>query len=113
MTDIKIHPLSGTWTVRAAGAVIAETQNGLELIEPGHAPVVYFPRSDIAMAFLDQTAKTSTCPHKGDATYFSIETRNGPIENAGWSYDTPHDAVSEIAGHIAFYLHEKITIEEV
>ncbi len=113
MTDIKIHPLPGTWTVRAAGAVIAETKNALELTEGSYTPVVYFPRDDIAMAFLDQTDHTTTCPHKGAATYFSIETKNGPIENAGWSYETPKDDVAQIAGHIAFYQHEKITVEEV
>ena len=66
MTDhIKIRALSGKWSIRAAGAVIAETCGALELTEQGYNPVIYFPRDDIAMAFLDQTEKTSHCPHKG------------------------------------------------
>ena len=58
MTDhIKIRALSGKWSIRAAGAVIAETCRALELTEQGYNPVIYFPRDDIAMAFLDQTEK--------------------------------------------------------
>jgi len=100
MTEhIKIRALSGKWSIRAAGAVIAETRGAL--------------RDDIAMAFLDQTDKTSHCPHKGDASYFSIITKNGPIENVAWSYETPNEAVAKIKHHLAFYLNDKITIEQV
>ena len=114
MTDhIKIRALSGKWSIRAAGAVIAETCRALELTEQGYNPVIYFPRDDIAMAFLDQTEKTSHCPHKGDANYFSIITKNGPIENVAWSYETPQEALAQIKGHLAFYLNDKIAIEQV
>ena len=114
MTDhIKIRALSGKWSIRAAGAVIAETCRALERTEQGYNPVIYFPRDDIAMAFLDQTEKTSHCPHKGDANYFSIITKNGPIENVAWSYEAPQEALVEIKGHLAFYLNDKIAIERV
>ena len=114
MTDhIKIRALSGKWSIRAAGAVIAETRGALELTEQGYNPVIYFPRDDIAMAFLDQTDKTSHCPHKGHAGYFSIITKNGPIENVAWSYKAPQEAVAKIKGYLAFHLNDKIAIEQV
>ena len=114
MTDhIKIRALSGKWSIRAAGAVIAETCGALELTEQGYNPVIYYPRDDIAMAFLDQTEKTSHCPHKGNASYFSIITKNGPIENVAWSYEAPREVVAKIKGHLAFYLNDKIAIEQV
>jgi len=114
MTDhIKIRALSGKWSIRAAGAVIAETCRALELRKQGYNPVIYYPRDDIAMAFLDQTEKTSHCPHKGDASYFSIITKNEPIENVAWSYEAPQEAVAKIKGHLAFYLNDKIAIEQV
>ena len=34
----------------------------------------------------------STCPKKGEAVYFSIQAKSGPIPDAGWSYETPLDA---------------------
>ncbi len=109
---IKIRPATGTWVVRAGGAVLGESTQALELTEGDYPPVIYFPRSDLAMAFLDPTDTTSTCPYKGDASYFSIVAKSGPIANAAWSYENPIEAVSEIAGHIAFYTN-KVAVEKV
>ena len=85
----------------------------MELTERGYDPVIYFPCNDIAMAFLDQTDKISQCPHKGDARYFSIITKNGPIENVAWSYKTQKKDLARIKDHLAFHLNDKITIEQV
>ena len=41
---IKILKSNGTWTVRAGGAVLAETRNALELREGDHDAVIYIPR---------------------------------------------------------------------
>lgn len=113
MSDyISIRPATGTWVVRAAGAVIGESKNALELTEGDYPPVIYFPRSDIAMAFLDASDTSSSCPHKGTASYVTIVAKSGPIVDAGWSYETPKDAASAIKGHIAFR-HEKVAVENV
>ncbi|MWB79603.1 DUF427 domain-containing protein [Pseudooceanicola sp. 216_PA32_1] len=113
MTDITIRPAEGTWTVRAGGAVLGESRNALELSENGYPPIIYFPRGDIAMAFLDKTEKTSWCPKKGDASYYSIETKNSTIDNAAWSYEAPLEGMEQIAGHLAFYATEFVTVERV
>ncbi|MBB5516075.1 uncharacterized protein (DUF427 family) [Rubricella aquisinus] len=109
---ITISAAGGTWVVRAQGAVIAESSNALKLYEGSADPVIYFPREDIGMIFLEDSDQTSHCPHKGDATYFHIEGKSGRIENAGWSYVTPKEEVSRIAGHIAFY-EDKATVEQL
>lgn len=109
---IKIRPATGTWVVRAGGAVLGESVNALELVEGDYPAVIYFPRDDLAMAFLELGEMTSTCPYKGMASYFTIIAKSGPIENAAWSYETPHDAVAAIKGHIAFYTN-KVAIEQV
>lgn len=110
---ITIRPATGTWVVRAAGAVIGESQNALELTEGDYPPVIYFPLADIAMAFLDPSDQTSSCPFKGEASYFTIVAKSGPIKNTGWSYETPKPAVADIKDHIAFYASEKVAIEQV
>lgn len=113
MSDhIRIRPVEGTWSVRAGGAILAETARALELTEGDHPPVIYFPREDIAMAFLDPGSRTSVCPWKGAAEYFTIATKNGPIVDAAWSYPAPKPGVAMIAGHIAFY-PEKATVERI
>lgn len=113
MTDhIRIREAEGTWVVRAGGAVIGETNRALELSEGSYAPVIYFPRGDIAMAFLDRSAKQTVCPHKGAASYFTIVAESGPIADAAWSYETPKDGMEAIAGHLAFY-PDKVTVERL
>ena len=109
---ITITPAAGTWVVRAGGAVLGESAAALELREGGHEPVIYFPRADVAMAFLDATEKTTRCPHKGEASYFSIVTKSTTLPNAVWSYEAPLAAVADIAGHLAFTPGE-VTVERV
>jgi len=113
MSKITIRKADGTWTVRAGGAILAESRNALELTEGEYPAVIYFPREDIAMAFLDESDRTSHCPFKGDARYFSIETKSQTIENAAWSYDDPKPEVAQIAGHIAFYSTDKVAVERI
>jgi uncharacterized protein (DUF427 family) len=113
MSKITIRKAGGTWTVRAGGAILAESRNALELVEGEYPPVIYFPRADIAMAFLEEGTRTSHCPFKGDARYYSIETKSKTIENAGWSYEDPKSEVAEIAGHIAFYKTDDVAVERI
>ena len=112
-SHIDVTNADGTWVVRAGGAVLAESQNALELTEGSYGPVIYFPRDDIAMAFLDPSDRTSHCPHKGDATYYSIVTKSTTIRDAAWSYEAPKDGVAAIAGHLAFYVGDLVTVEQV
>ena len=110
---IKIRPAPGTWSVRAGGAVLGETTSALELSEGDNPPVIYFPREDIAMAFLDTSDQTSHCPHKGDANYYSVVTKSRTLQNAVWSYENPKEEVAEIKDHLAFYRMDEITVEQI
>ena len=110
---IRVRKADGTWAVRAAGAVIAESSNALELMEDGFEGVIYFPRKDIAMAVLDANDHRTTCPQKGEASYFDVVGTNRAVEKAGWSYETPVENLAEIAGHIAFYQGEYVKVEQL
>ncbi|WP_306152645.1 DUF427 domain-containing protein [Roseovarius sp. MMSF_3281] len=113
MTDIRIRKAEGTWVVRAGGAVLAESKNALELVENGYPDVIYFPQDDIAMAFLDDSDHRTTCPHKGEARYYSIVTKSQTLENAAWSYDAPKEAAARIKGHLAFYPSDLLAVERL
>jgi uncharacterized protein (DUF427 family) len=110
---ISIRKATGTWTVRAGGAVLGESTNALELIEGDLNPVIYFPKSDLAMAFLDRSEQTSQCPFKGEAVYYSIVTKSKTLENMAWSYEAPKPDVAEIAGYIAFYTQNLVAVEQI
>ncbi len=110
---IKIRPAEGTWVVRAGGAVLGESARALELSEGDYPPVIYFPREDIAMEFLDASDRTSQCPWKGDASYFSIVTKSTVLNDVVWSYETPKDGVAEIKDHLAFYTSDQVAVEKL
>ncbi|MCH8167145.1 MAG: DUF427 domain-containing protein [Proteobacteria bacterium] len=105
-----VTPATGVHVVRAGGAVIAETSRALILREAGCEPVVYFPREDAGMEFLDPSDTRTTCPHKGEATHYHIAAKSGPIKDAAWSYETPLAEAGAIAGYVAFY-GEKAIVE--
>ncbi|NOD34735.1 MULTISPECIES: DUF427 domain-containing protein [unclassified Ruegeria] len=113
MTKITIQKAPGKWSVRSGGAILGETNNALELHEGDKDPVIYFPRGDIAMAFLDKTDKVTHCPLKGDATHFSIVNKSSVTENAVWSYEDPIPDVAEIKGHLAFYPVDSVKVEQI
>ena len=92
-------------------AVLGESNSALELIEGDRAPVIYFPRMEVAMEFHDQSCKVATCAWKGDATHYSIITTFTTLRDVAWSYRAPHDSASAIKDHIAFNPHDEIAIE--
>ena len=109
---IKIRNAGGTWVVRAGGAILAESKNALEMTEGDYPPVIYFPREDVGMEFLDRSETTSHCPHKGDANYYGIQAKSGLIANAAWSYEDPFEGMETIKEYLAFYTN-KATIEQL
>jgi uncharacterized protein (DUF427 family) len=109
---IKTRKADGTWVIRAGGAVIGETRDAVELTEGDMAPVIYFPRADVAMAFLEPSDTRTHCPHKGDASYYAIHSKSAVIDDAAWSYEDPKPGMEAIKGHLAFYT-DKVTVERL
>lgn len=107
---IEIEANTNRVVVRFQGRVIANSVNALSLKEANYPPVNYIPRDDVDLAQLTRSTHSTHCPFKGDASYFGF-ARDG-LANVVWSYETPFDAVAEIAGHLAFYPnHFEITEE--
>ena len=88
------HPIAITANpkrvrVSADGVVIADTTRALTLKEASYPAVQYVPREDANMALLARTERTTHCPYKGDASYYSINANGKSIENSIWTYETP------------------------
>ena len=111
------HPITITANPRrirvsAGGVVIAESSHALSLKEASYPAVNYLPRKDTNMALLQRSERTTHCPYKGDANYFSFVADGKTIADAIWTYENPFPAMTEISGHLAFY-PDKVKIEEV
>jgi uncharacterized protein (DUF427 family) len=111
---ISIRKAAGTWVVRAGGAVLGESREALELAEDGYPEVIYFPRADVAMAFLERSDRRTTCPHKGEASYYNIVTNNQTLPDRAWSYEDPTEDMARIRGHLAFHADgDDVAVERV
>ena len=100
---ITVEPSTRHVVVRVGDTVVADTRSALVLQESTYPPAYYLPPSDVDPSMLRASETTSHCPYKGDATYRDIETDSGTVHDAIWVYEHPHDAVSRIEGHMAFY----------
>lgn len=103
---IQITP-AGRYRVRLGDTLIGETEQAVHLVEGGRGAVVYVPRGDMRMELLTPTSRRTSCPWKGEASYFSI----GEAANVVWSYETPKAGAEGIAGYLAFY--PSVTVERV
>ncbi|MEM8569505.1 MAG: DUF427 domain-containing protein [Pseudomonadota bacterium] len=109
---IAVVPANGTWVVRAGGAVIGESERALELVLTETSSLIFFPREDVGMAFLEPSTHVAQTEGIGQASYFGIVTRSTTIKNAAWSYPEPSEGAMKLAGHIAFD-SERVTVEQV
>jgi uncharacterized protein (DUF427 family) len=107
---ITIDPNPGHVTVRHGSAVIAETDQALELREADYPPVLYIPLSDVDQQLLGASGEHTYCPYKGEASYYDIVSGDGDtLAGAVWFYPEPYDAVEPIRDHVAFYA-DRVTV---
>jgi len=102
---ITVTPSGQTVTVRFGDRIIAKTDQALVLQESTYRPVHYLPLDAVDADVLEPTSHATYCRYKGDASYYSLADGETVAENAVWCYVSPYDAVSEIAGRVAFYPH--------
>jgi uncharacterized protein (DUF427 family) len=109
---ITITPAPYRVRVTFAGRVVADTMRALSLTEASYAPVMYIPREDVDLTAFERTDHTTRCPYKGEASYYSIHAGDRTAPNALWSYEQPLEAVSAIAGYVAFF-PDRVELEEL
>ncbi len=83
--------------------VVAETRRAKRVLERGFPPVYYIPPEDIRMEHLRLTAKHTTCPWKGEASYYTVRVGDKVAEDAAWTYLEPLPALTAARGYVAFY----------
>jgi uncharacterized protein (DUF427 family) len=69
------------------------------LHEHGHLPLYYFPEEDLRADLLEATGTATTCPHKGEASYWSVRVGDRVAEDAVWAYPDPVESARALAGY--------------
>lgn len=78
--------------------VIAES-NETEVVEGNH----YFPPNSIKKVYFKQSETHTTCPWRGEASYYHIKVEGKQVNDAAWYYPDPKDAALHIKNYVAFY----------
>lgn len=93
--------MKATWKDK----VIAESDDTV-VVEGNH----YFPPDSIKQEHLQPSSTHSTCPWKGEASYYDVVVDGEVNGDAAWYYPEPKPRAAEIKDHVAFW--RGVTVEE-
>ena len=106
---VDVMPSSRHVRVVVGGVTVAETHRPTLLFETGLPTRYYLPREDVHMEYLRPTARTSRCPYKGIAAYWTVEAGDAVLEDVVWSYPDPIPENPKIKGLLCFF-NEKVDL---
>lgn len=92
------------------GEVVAETERPKILFETGLPPRYYMPPEDVREELLAASEKTTGCPYKGVASYYSVEAGGERADDLVWYYPDPIPEAPKIQGLLSFF-NEKVDLE--
>ena len=91
--------MKATWN----GAVLAESDQTI-VVEGNH----YFPPESINSDYFQPSDTHTTCPWKGEASYYDVVVDGQENKDAAWYYPETKPAADEIKGRIAFWRGVKV-----
>lgn len=83
--------------------VIANSDDTV-VVEGNH----YFPPDSVLQQYLEPSNTHTTCPWKGEASYYNVVVNGETNKDAAWYYPQPKDAAAEIKNRIAFWRGVKV-----
>lgn len=91
------------------GQILADSGDFIEI--EGNA---YFPPDSVNKEFFTESTTHTTCPWKGEASYYTIKVDDKENHDAAWYYPVPKDGSVEKVGHdfanyVAFWKGVEIT----
>jgi uncharacterized protein (DUF427 family) len=79
-------------------AVLAESDDTV-VVEGNH----YFPADALRREHFRPSETHTTCPWKGEASYYDLVVGDDVNRDAAWYYPHPKDAARHITGRVAFW----------
>jgi uncharacterized protein (DUF427 family) len=88
------------------------TWNGVLLAQSDETVVVegnhYFPSDSINREYFQGSDAHTTCPWKGEASYYNVVVDGQVNKDAAWYYPDPKPAAKEIKDRVAFWRGVKV-----
>ena len=78
--------------------VLAESDSTI-VVEGNH----YFPPDSVKREFFKESDTHTTCPWKGEASYYTVSVGDEENKDAAWYYPEPKDAAKQIKDYVAFW----------
>ena len=78
--------------------VIAESDDTV-VVEGNH----YFPMASIVEEYFVPSQTHTSCPWKGEASYYSLSVEGEVNPDAAWFYPAPKEAAAQIKDRVAFW----------
>ena len=86
-----------------AGVPIADSDNGLRVVQADHAPTYYLPPDTVLASALVLSTRETMNNAIGRATYFDLVINGRRARNAVWSFPAPTARFEQLRGFVAFY----------
>lgn len=80
------------------GATLAESDDTV-VVEGNH----YFPADSIKREYFSESGTHTSCPWKGEASYYDISIDGEVNKDAAWYYPNPKQAAANIKDRVAFW----------
>ncbi|ACK69848.1 protein of unknown function DUF427 [Gloeothece citriformis PCC 7424] len=80
------------------GAILAQSDN-CEVVEGNY----YFPPDSINKEYFKESSTHTSCPWKGQASYYTIEVDGQQNKDAAWYYPNPKEKANNIKNYVAFW----------
>lgn len=85
------------------GITVADSHRPTLLFETGLPTRYYLPLTDIRTDLLRPSGTATSCPYKGNASYWSLDVDGERLEDVVWTYPLPLPESVRIAGLACFY----------
>jgi len=83
--------------VKGTDTVVADTDR-YEVVEGN----IYFPPGSVKKEYFEATTTHSTCPWKGEASYYTVKVDGKELKDGAWYYPQPLEKATHIKDHVAF-----------
>ena len=94
--------MKATWN----GTTLAESDDTV-VVEGNH----YFPSDSLRREHFSPSETRTTCPWKGEASYYNVQVNGETNRDAAWYYPTPKEAATQIKDRVAFW--KGVTVEAI
>src|SRR5437588_12947501 len=84
-----LEPTPKRVRVEVGGKTIADSRRAMMLHESGLQPIYYIPPEDVRREVLEPSGRHTSCPKKGQASYYTIRAGGRVVENGAWFYPDP------------------------